>query len=59
MVLRDINPNDVSALYIKGAGLYELGRFEEAIPYLDRILDIEPKDVDALIVKGLALKKFR
>ncbi len=42
-------------LYNKGAGLYDMGRYEEAIGYFDKAIAIDPDHSVAWSNKGLAL----
>ena len=51
MVL-EINPDFTNALYNKGVTLSNLGKYEEAITWLDRSLDINPNFVDAMYNKA-------
>jgi len=50
-----IAPDNVKALYNKGAALGGLGNYTEAIKYFDKALAIEPDNVKALISKDKAL----
>jgi tetratricopeptide (TPR) repeat protein len=50
-----VDPDDVDALSGKGWALNDLGRYEEAISYSDKVLAIDPDDVDALNSKGVGL----
>ncbi len=38
----EINPDNVSALYIKGLGLHKLGRYEEALEFLEKSWELKP-----------------
>ncbi|MEA3283322.1 MAG: tetratricopeptide repeat protein, partial [Euryarchaeota archaeon] len=51
----EINPEDESALSLKGLALVDLGRYEDALKALDKALEINPEDGFALSQKGLAL----
>ena len=51
----EIISDDVVALKNKGDALYDLGQYQEAIGYYDKVLAIDPNDVYALINKGSAL----
>jgi tetratricopeptide (TPR) repeat protein len=46
---------DADALYNKGLGLANLGKYDEAIKYFDRALDIDPNNIGALTNKGASL----
>ena len=46
------------ALDNKGLALYNLGKYEEAIEWYDKVLKIDPNDVNALNNKGLALNNL-
>jgi tetratricopeptide (TPR) repeat protein len=41
----------VEALYNKGAALDSLGKYNEAMQYIDRVLEIDPNYVEALNIK--------
>ena len=51
----EINPDFTNALYNKGVTLSNLGKYEEAITWLDRSLEINPNFVDAMYNKADAL----
>jgi tetratricopeptide (TPR) repeat protein len=46
---------NVTSLTEKAVALNSLGRFDEAIAYLDKALSIDPNNVLALINKGVSL----
>jgi tetratricopeptide (TPR) repeat protein len=49
-----VDPDDVDALSGKGWALNDLGRYEEAISYYDKVLAIDTNNVYTLLHKGLA-----
>ncbi len=46
-----LDPNAVGTMYNKAYVLSNLGRYQEAISYYDKILSVDPTDSDALIKK--------
>lgn len=38
----EVDPSNVTALNKKGLLLFDVGKYDDAIPLLDRVLDIEP-----------------
>jgi tetratricopeptide (TPR) repeat protein len=52
-----IDPNHVIALNNKGAVLYSLEKYSEAIEWYDKALKIDPKHKQAKFYKRIALKK--
>src|SRR5215469_16700062 len=53
-----IDPHNVNALTNKGATLYDLGKYHDAIVSYDKALAINPNDVDAINNKANALGKL-
>ena len=54
----DINPNNEEALIWKGRALTELGKNEDALNILNKVLTSNPSNEDALFFKGLALAEI-
>jgi tetratricopeptide (TPR) repeat protein len=52
-------PNHVDALHNKGLALHNLGHYEEAIRYYDKVLAIDPNYVDALSNKQTAIDNLQ
>ena len=55
---RQTSSDDLDELNQKGNDLFDLERYDEAIPYYDQVLEIDPDDVVALTNKGLALRNL-
>ena len=53
----ELDPNFMDALFAMAATLEKVGRYEEAITYLDRIIDINADAVFAKAFKKLIIKK--
>ena len=47
--------DDVEKLYNEGYLMSNLGRYEDAINYFDKVLKIDPHHIDSLYFKGLTL----
>ncbi|MCM1003107.1 MAG: tetratricopeptide repeat protein [Candidatus Gastranaerophilales bacterium] len=54
----ELDPKFLDALYAMAAALKKLEKYNEAIPYLDRLLEIEPEAVQARALKKLLLNKY-
>ena len=48
----NVNPEDIEILSNKGAMLFNLGKINESIIILEKILEIEPENVKILLVKA-------
>ena len=53
-----MQPEDPSRLVNEGVALFELGKYEESLPYFDKSLALEPENLRALYSKGFALGKL-
>jgi tetratricopeptide (TPR) repeat protein len=60
-----IDPNNIDAIFYKGAALGSLGKTSEAIPFInkaimlsDKALAIDPNNIDVLSIKGRALNRL-
>jgi tetratricopeptide (TPR) repeat protein len=51
-----LNLNDTSALFGKGAALYNLGKYEASIQYFDMASNVSPRNYRPWYYKGLSLK---
>ena len=38
--------------------MFDIGKYQEAIPYYDKVLEIDPNNVNALSFKGLSLNRL-
>lgn len=54
----ELDDKFIDAMYAMAAGLKKLGKYEEAIEYLDKIIKIEPDAVNARALKKLILTKY-
>ena len=54
----EIDDKFVDALFAMAAAKKKLGKYEEALEYLDRLLTIEPEAVHAKAFKKLILQKY-
>ena len=51
----DLSPDDVYSHYKKGITLFALGRYDEALLYIDKIIEAELNDPMAHYIKGVSL----
>ena len=54
LVYADVQ-SDINGLLQKGLELNNASKYDEAIPYFDKVLEIEPNNTKALILKGVML----
>ena len=50
-----IEPNNVTAQFLKGSSLYNEGNYDDAVDSLNKVLQIEPNNVTAQFLKGSSL----
>jgi tetratricopeptide (TPR) repeat protein len=52
-----IEPNNVTAQFLKGSSLYKEGKYQDAVDSFNKVLQIEPNNVTAQFLKGSSLYK--
>lgn len=58
MGLSSSEENDMETWYNKGLVLTELGKYDDALTYFDKIISIDPDDIRACNMKGVSLAKL-
>jgi tetratricopeptide (TPR) repeat protein len=56
--INETTPNYVTQNLLQGAALFKLGKYNESIPYFDKVLYLDPNNTNALYNKGFALFKL-